>query len=139
MTRAFYFSFFKDRLHVLVWILQELISSCRALNRLRGQKCVAESLKTSGQLGVAVGVLRLALVDVKRQVPGEESWTSVFRKEIDDATELLRKLEHENDFVWHEKVASGDELSLPEGNKIVSVIPYNPKIWERELTFKILM
>lgn len=115
----------------------EFISSCRALHRLRGQKYLAESLKTAGKVGVSIAVLRLALTNVKRHMPGEESWKSVFRKEIDDVAEFLRKLEHENGFVWREKVPAGDELPLCEGNKIVSTIPYRPKRWERELAFKI--
>ena len=126
--RIFFFFFFFGN-------VQEFISSCRALNRLRGQKYLAESF--SGQIGISVGVLRLALLDVKKKMPGEESWNSIFRMEIDDATESLRKFEYENDFVWREKVATGDELPLPEGNKIVSAIPYEPKRWERELAFKI--
>ncbi|EXB89378.1 hypothetical protein L484_017344 [Morus notabilis] len=115
----------------------EFLSSSRALHRLRGQKYHAESLKTAGKVGISIAVLRVALTDGKRQMPGEESWKSTYRKEIDDAAELLRKIEHENGFVWREKVPSKEELPLCEGNKIVSSIPYQPKRWERELAFKI--
>ncbi|PRQ40410.1 putative BRO1 domain-containing protein [Rosa chinensis] len=117
----------------------EFITSCKALHELKSQKYLAESLKNNndGQFGVSVGLLRRALINAKRKIPSEESWKSVFKKEIDDFAELLRKHEHENEFVWHEKIPSGDELPKPEGTKIASVIPYNPKRWERELAFKI--
>ncbi|KAB1221119.1 BRO1 domain-containing protein BROX [Morella rubra] len=117
--------------------LVEFMVSCKSLHELRSQIYLANDLKSAGQVGVAVGVLRLALTNVKKKMPSEESWKSVFGKEIDDASEILRKFEHENEFVWHEKIASGDELPLPQGNKIVSIVPYSPKRWERELAFKI--
>ncbi|XVE91388.1 hypothetical protein REPUB_Repub01dG0005400 [Reevesia pubescens] len=114
----------------------EFISSCKALHELRSLKHLAESLKMADQVGVAVGVLRDALIKVEKKVPGEESWRSIFRKEIDDTADMLRKFENENEFVWHEKIPDGDELPLPQGNKIVNAIPYHPKRWERELSFK---
>jgi hypothetical protein len=117
--------------------VQEFILSCKSLHELRSQKYLAEGLKIAGQVGVAVGVLGQALINAKKSMPGEELWKSVFRKEIDDASAMLRKFEYENEFVWHEKIPSGDELPLPQGNKIVSIIPYHPKRWERELAFKI--
>lgn len=119
------------------WLVQEFVSCCRALHELRSQKYMAESLKTGGQVGVSVGVLRRALVDAKKKMPGKDAWKSIFKKELDDVAELLRKFEHENTFIWNEKVPSGNELPTPVGNRIVSVIPYHPKRWERELFFKI--
>lgn len=117
--------------------MQEFISSCKALHELRSQKYLAESLKGTSQVGVAIGVLCDALQNVTKKMPGEESHNSVFRKEIDAAADLLRKLEHENEFVWHDKIASGDELPSLLGNRIVNAIPYHPKRWERELVFKL--
>lgn len=114
----------------------EFITSCKALHELKSQIYLAESLKNDDQFGVAVGVLRCALINAKRKIPGEESWKSIFKKETDNLAELLRKHEHENEFVWHEKVPSGDEFPRSDGNKIASIIPYNPKRWERELAFK---
>ncbi|KAK9276233.1 hypothetical protein L1049_005764 [Liquidambar formosana] len=111
----------------------DFISSCKALYELRSQKYLAEGLKIAGQVGIAVGVLQQALINAKKKMPGEESWRLVFRQEIDSVSDMLRKFEHENEFVWHEKIASGDELPLPEGKKIVSFIPYHPQRWEREL------
>lgn len=115
----------------------EFISSCKALHELRSQKYLAESLKGTSQVGVAIGVLCDALQNVTKKMPGEESHNSVFRKEIDAAADLLRKLEHENEFVWHDKIASGDELPSLQGSRIVNAIPYHPKRWERELVFKL--
>ncbi|OMP06819.1 hypothetical protein COLO4_07880 [Corchorus olitorius] len=115
----------------------EFLSSCKALHELRSLIYLAEGLKTADQVGVAVGVLRDALINARKKVPGEESWRSIFRKEIDAAADLLRRLEHENEFVWHENIPCGDELPLPQGNKIANAIPYEPQRWERELSFKI--
>lgn len=70
-------------------------------------------------------------------MPGEESWRSVFKQEIDEVSALLRKYEHENDFVWREKIPLHDELPIPEGKKIVNYIAYHPQRWERALVFKI--
>lgn len=116
--------------------MQEFISSCKSLHALKGQQYLAESLKASGQIGAAIGVLRSALTNAKKKIPGEESWKSIYQKQIHDASEVLRKFVHENDFVLHEKIPLGDELPLPEGNKIVSIIHYCPKRWERHLAFK---
>ncbi|XP_010263087.1 PREDICTED: BRO1 domain-containing protein BROX [Nelumbo nucifera] len=115
----------------------DFISSCRALHTLRSQKYLAEDLKTAGQVGVAIGVLRRALENSKEKMPREKSWHLVFRQEMDVVSEMLRRLEHENDFVWHEKVHSGDELPSVQGMRIVSPIPYCSQRWERELVFKI--
>ncbi|XP_043716638.1 uncharacterized protein LOC122664739 [Telopea speciosissima] len=111
------------------------ISSCRALHELRSQKHLAEDLKGAGQLGVAIGVLRHGLA--KAKMPGEESWCLVFRQEMDAICEMLRKFEHENEFVWRNKIATGDELPFLQGTRIVTVIPYCIQRWERELVFRI--
>ncbi|KAJ0038576.1 hypothetical protein Pint_23315 [Pistacia integerrima] len=52
-------------------------------------------------------------------MPGEEPQKSVFKKEIDAAADLLMKLEHENEFVWCDKIASGDELPSLQAKVIV--------------------
>ena len=109
------------------------------MHELKGQKYLAESLKASGQIGAAIGLLQLKLADVKKKVPREEEWKSIFRKEIKDASKVLRKLLHENDFIWREKIPSGDDLPVPEGTRIVSYMPYSPKRWERQLAFKMPM
>ncbi|KAI3423498.1 BRO1 domain-containing protein [Psidium guajava] len=117
--------------------LLEYISSCKALHELRSQKYLAEELRTAGQVGVAIGVLSEALINAKKRSPGEESWKVIVQKEINEAAETLRKLENENEFVWHEKIASGDELPLPQGSRIVKIIPYHPTRSETPLVFKL--
>lgn len=89
------------------------------------------------QAGVAIGVLRYALSDVKNEMPRENSWKLVFVTEINIVAEILRKFERENEIVWHKKIASRDELPTPKGTQIVKSIPYRPRKWERELAFKI--
>ncbi|KAF9618266.1 hypothetical protein IFM89_000901 [Coptis chinensis] len=55
-------------------------------------------------------------LEMKRQMPGDESWRPIFKTEINGVAEMLRKLEHENDFVWHDKVPSDSQLPPLEGN-----------------------
>ncbi|OVA05238.1 BRO1 domain [Macleaya cordata] len=108
--------------------LKEFVYFSRALHELRSKKYHADGLKVGDQIGLAIGVLRHALENVKGKMPGEESWQLVFRQETQSVGEMLRKLEHENDFVWHEKVPI-DVYELPslEGKKIVTAIPYHPQ------------
>ncbi|KAI8539199.1 hypothetical protein RHMOL_Rhmol09G0162700 [Rhododendron molle] len=115
----------------------DFVSSSKALHELRSYKYLADSIKVSGQIGVTIGILRHALTNGQKKMPGDESWRSVFKREIDEVSVLLRKYEHENDFVWHEKVPLHDELPIPEGKKIVNYIAYHPERWERALVFKI--
>ncbi|OAY47339.1 hypothetical protein MANES_06G071400v8 [Manihot esculenta] len=117
-------------------IHKEFISSCKALHELRGHTYFSKGLKHDDQIGIAIGVLRDALSNVKRKMPGDDSWKTFFRKEIEHSADTLQKFEHENEFVWHEKIPSGDELPLLQGNEIVKIEPYRPKKWERELAFK---
>ncbi|KAK4399915.1 hypothetical protein Sango_1097600 [Sesamum angolense] len=91
------------------------ILGCKTLHELVSYKYLAESLKNDGKIGIAVGILRLALANARKNVPKEESWTSVYKHAIDELTGLLRKYEHENEFVWREKVPWNDELPCPEG------------------------
>lgn len=116
--------------------MQEFMQCCKSLHALRGQRYHAESLKASGQIGAAIGVLQSELSKVKKKIRGGAKWKSVIEKEILDASEMLQKFERENDFVWHEKIPLENELPLAQGNKIVNFIPYSPKRWERHLSFK---
>ncbi|KAK7310017.1 hypothetical protein RJT34_07206 [Clitoria ternatea] len=116
--------------------LLEFMSFNKYLHELKGMQYLAENLKGNGQIGAAIGVLRSVLVNVQKKIIGEVCWKSSYQKQIQEASEVLRKLVHENDFVWHEKIPSGDELPLPEGSKIVTFIPYSPKRWEKQLSFK---
>lgn len=117
--------------------MQEFISSCKALHDLRSYTYIAEGLKTDGRIGVAIEVLRHALMTAQKNMPGKESWRLVLKQEVDNLTGLLRKYEHENDFVWHDKIPTHHELPLAEGKRIVNCIPYHPQRWERALSFKL--
>ncbi|KAI3818317.1 hypothetical protein L1987_12121 [Smallanthus sonchifolius] len=66
-----------------------------------------------------------------------ESWRTVIKQEVNTLTDLLRKYEHENDFVWNEKVPFDDSLPLLQGKKIATCIPYCPARLERRLKLKI--
>lgn len=117
--------------------LMDYITTCTMLHELLSYKYLAESLKIEGQIGFAIGVLRHVIQSSEKHTPREESWRLVYKQLIDDLTELLRKYEHENGFVWHEKIPMQDDLPIPQGVKIVSSIPYQPQRWERTLVFKI--
>ncbi|KAL3501664.1 hypothetical protein ACH5RR_036113 [Cinchona calisaya] len=118
--------------------LADFIMSCRTLHELKSHKYLAESLlKTDGNIGAAVGVLRHTLSNVEKSSLKEDSWRLVFKQLTEEITELLRKSEHENDFVWHEKIPTRYELPSLEAVKIVSPIPYQPQRSEKTLTFKI--
>lgn len=116
--------------------MQDFISSSMCLHEFKGNQYLAESLKESGQIGAAIGVLSSALNNVKKKIPGEDPWKSTYQKQIQVASEVLRKFNHENDFVWHEKIPPKDKLPSPQCSKIVTFIPYRPKNWERKLVFK---
>lgn len=117
--------------------MKDYMLSLKALHVAKSYQYIAESLKNEGTFGIAVSVVRLALSGLKKSMPKEESWRLVFRQVIDGLSEMLRKYEHENDFVWHEKVPSGDEVPSPQGVKIVNPIPYQPQKWERALVYKL--
>ncbi|KAK6157698.1 hypothetical protein DH2020_011946 [Rehmannia glutinosa] len=117
--------------------LLDYIMSCKALHELKCYKHVAENLKDEGKIGVAVGVLRRELSNAKKSMPKEEAWRLVFKQVINDLSVVLRKYEHENEFVWYEKVPCNNELPLSQGVKIVTLIPYQPQKWERTLVFKL--
>lgn len=115
----------------------EFLSFCKVMHELKNDVYRAQSLKTDGQIGVAIGVLRKALVTAQMNLPGNESWRLVLNQEADKLRGLLEKYEHENDFVWHDKIPTQLEFPLPEGKRIVKFIPYHPQRWERALSFKI--
>lgn len=84
------------------------------------------------KIGVAIVVLRHANANAnKAKAPKNQSYVPVFTKEIKDASEMLRKFEHENDFVWHDKIPSANMLPPLQGTSIVSAIPYEPPKRER--------
>lgn len=114
----------------------DFIISCRMLHELKSYKYIAESLKVDGKIGAAAGLLRHALTSIGKSTPKGEAWRLVYKQLVQEMTELLRKYEHENDFVWHEKVVTKHELPLPETIKIVTSTPYQPQRSEKTLAFK---
>jgi len=99
---------------------------------LRSQRYLAEDLRGKEKFGIAISVIQNAMANAKKaNTLKNEPYISVFSKEIMDAAEMLRKFEHENDFVWHDKIPSVNVL-LPclQGKSIVSAIPYEPQKWE---------
>ncbi|XP_051122119.1 uncharacterized protein LOC127245331 isoform X2 [Andrographis paniculata] len=116
--------------------LLDYVLSCKTLHKLKCDKHRADGLKNEGRIGVAIGVVHRALANAKKYVPKEESWRSVHRQAVGELSEVLRRYEHENEFVWHEKIPWSDELPLPQCAKIVSVIPHQPQQWEVKLSFK---
>ncbi|MED6163806.1 hypothetical protein PIB30_083618 [Stylosanthes scabra] len=115
--------------------LMEFIASCKSLHDLKGKQYLAETLKTSGEIGFAIAVLRSGLITAKKNIP-RDPWKCIYQRQIDETAEVLRKYSHENDFVWRDKIPSGDQVPFIEGNKIVKFIPYNPPRWERDLAIE---
>ncbi|KAL8227650.1 hypothetical protein R6Q57_015234 [Mikania cordata] len=118
-------------------VLMDYISCSKVVHELRSYKYMAQAVKTEGQMGTGIGLLTLALNKVQRNLGGMESWRAIIKQDMDTMNDLLRKYEHENEFVWHEKVPFDHHLPLPQGKKIATSIPYHPERWERTLALKI--
>lgn len=93
--------------------------------------------KNEEKIGTSIGLLKHALNNVPKNMGGMESWRMVIKQDIDTLTVLLKKFEHENEFVWREKIPLDHHLPLLQGTKIVSCIVYRPERWERTLALKI--
>ncbi|KAL6573670.1 hypothetical protein OROHE_002129 [Orobanche hederae] len=106
--------------------IMDYIMNCKTLHKLKCYKHVAENHKSEGKIGIAVGLLRRELSNAKKSVPKDETQRLVFKQVMDDLSIVLRKYEHENEFVWREKVPTRNELPSAHGVKIVSLIPYQP-------------
>lgn len=117
--------------------VQDYISCSKVLHELRSYKYTAQAIKTEGQIGTAIGLLKLALSKVQSNLGGMESWRTVINQDMDTMTDLLKKYEYENEFVWHEKVPYDHDLPLLQGKKIATCVPYHPERWERTLALKI--
>lgn len=141
----------KDFLVEAISILQDATKQCKdisprvldfllcskTMHESMGYKYHVEGLEMDGKTGIGIGILRWALANAKKSVPKEESWRLVNQQVIDELTGLLQKYEHENEFVWHDKIPYDDELPLPQAVRIVGPIPYHPQKWERTLVFKL--
>ncbi|GLJ07982.1 hypothetical protein SUGI_0078990 [Cryptomeria japonica] len=114
---------------------RRFLSGCSILHEARSQRYIAGDLKVSEQMGLAVGVLRYALSNFQGKWPGEDSWRQTYKQELDALSEMLRKCEHENDFIWHDKLPYLDELPHLEGKKIAAPIAYKPFRLDREFVF----
>lgn len=119
-------------------ILMDYISCSKVVHELRSYKYMAQAVKTEGQIGIAIGLLKQALNNVqKKNMGGIESWRMVIKEDIDSLTALLKKYEQENEFVWREKVPFDHHLPSLQGKKITTCISYSPERWERTLALKI--
>ncbi|KAK1386925.1 BRO1 domain-containing protein [Heracleum sosnowskyi] len=128
----------KDRKDISTGFL-EFISACKALHELKSYKHFATSLKADSdtQIGTALGVLQHAENSMqKNKMPSKESWRSVLKQELETLSGLIRKYEHENNFVWNKKIPPQHELPSPEGKKIIELIPYQPQRSEQAISLK---
>ncbi|KAI3796196.1 hypothetical protein L1987_38861 [Smallanthus sonchifolius] len=55
-------------------VLMDYISCSKVVHELRSYKYMAQAVKTEGQMGTAIGLLKLALNKVQRNLGGLESW-----------------------------------------------------------------
>ncbi|KAJ0989210.1 hypothetical protein J5N97_007566 [Dioscorea zingiberensis] len=111
--------------------LKEFIPTCIALHELRSQRYLADHLQGESKVGTAVAVLRHAVGKAKKvRDPKSDSWRAVLSQEISDVEKKLKKLEHENEIVYHEKIPSADSLPVLEGKSIVEALPYEPQTLE---------
>lgn len=117
--------------------LMDYISCSKVVHELRSHKYLAKDIKSDGGIGSAIGVLKRALKNVNKNVGGVDTWRVVIKEEIESVSELVKKYEHENEFVSREKVPYEDDLPLVQGREIVTCIHYHPKRWERNLALKI--
>lgn len=116
--------------------MQDFITSNRVLHEVKSFKYFAESLTKDGKIGAAIGVLRRILNYLEKNTPKEETWKLVFKQVKEELSTVLRKYEHENEIVWHEKIPHHLDVS-PEPTKIVSSIPYKPQRSTTNLVFQI--
>ncbi|KMS97376.1 hypothetical protein BVRB_6g155760 [Beta vulgaris subsp. vulgaris] len=112
----------------------DFIVSCSTLHELSSYRHLAESYKHAEQVGVAIGLLNRAMSKAKN-LPGEQSWREVFKNELNKISDMLKKYNDENAFVWHHKIPLDFELPSLEGRTIVTATPYEPERWERQITF----
>lgn len=113
------------------------MSTCKALHEFKSYKHFANSLKadSDSQIGSALGVLQHAQNTMQtNKMPSKESWRSVLKQELETLSGLIRKYEHENNFVWNKKIPPKHQLPSPEGKKIVDLIPYQPQRSEQAIS-----
>ncbi|CAA0808983.1 Endosomal targeting BRO1-like domain-containing protein [Striga hermonthica] len=117
--------------------LMDYMMTCKSLHKLKSYKHIAENLKNEGKFGLAIGILQREISNEKKVAIKDESWRSLHKQVVNELSVVLRKYEHENEFVWHEKVPGKYEIPRAEGVKLVSAIPYQPQKLEKILEFKL--
>ncbi|XP_073396909.1 uncharacterized protein [Physcomitrium patens] len=115
--------------------LRKFIGVCSVLHESRSQRYIAAEYTKVESFGVAIGILRYSLSRVQSVRPSEEVWKLPFRQELDTLRNMLRKADHENEFIWREKPPRVDELPALEGKQIVQPIAYQPFGLDREFIF----
>ncbi|XP_039123200.1 uncharacterized protein LOC120259822 [Dioscorea cayenensis subsp. rotundata] len=117
---------------------KELLPINITLHELRSRRYLAEHLQHESH-GTAVAVLRHAVAKAKKvRNSNSNSWCRVISQEISDADKKLKKLEYDNETVYHEKIPSADSLPVLESKIIVDALPYEPQTIESsELYFQI--
>ncbi|KAL3654379.1 hypothetical protein CASFOL_004060 [Castilleja foliolosa] len=131
-----YHAIIKDKTEISSRLLDYMMS-CKSLHELKCYKHFAESLKNEGKFGFAIGVLSRELLKAKKNGAKDEKWRLVLRQVMDECNVVLKKYEHENEFVWHEKVPGKYDLPLAQGVKIVTLISYQPQKCEKLFDFKL--
>ncbi|XP_021754535.1 uncharacterized protein LOC110719859 [Chenopodium quinoa] len=112
----------------------EFIYTCSTLHELKSYRRLAESYKQSEQMGVAIGLLNCGMSKSKN-LPGEQTWREAFKSEVYKISDMLKKYNDENAFVWQQKIPLDYELPSLEGRTVVTTTSYEPQRWEREIAF----
>ncbi|GMH01869.1 hypothetical protein Nepgr_003708 [Nepenthes gracilis] len=74
-------SVFRDCKDISLHFL-DFISSYRALNEIRSYKYLAEGERHAGKVGICIGILRKALANAQKKLPGESSWRLILQRKL---------------------------------------------------------
>ncbi|KAJ0230615.1 BRO1 domain-containing protein [Hirschfeldia incana] len=103
----------------------DYVRTLGALHELKTGKHFAESLESEGELGEAIGVLRRALTKAKTTTQfRDDTWKSIFKKEIEKVSTLMNKYECLNKSMMVQRIPVEADLPTLQGDKIVKLIPY---------------
>ncbi|ESQ51047.1 hypothetical protein EUTSA_v10023040mg [Eutrema salsugineum] len=115
----------------------DYVSTLGALHELKSGKHLAESLESEGQVGEAIGVLRRALARAKKTTQfRDDSWKSIFNKEREEVTTMMKKYERLNKSMMLQRIPLDAELPTLQGDMIVKLIPYLATKRGKELNFE---
>ncbi|CAH2045476.1 unnamed protein product [Thlaspi arvense] len=116
----------------------DYVSTLGALHELKSEKHLAESLESEGQVGEAIGVLRRALARAKKTTQSrDETWKCMFNNERGQVTEVMNRYERLNKSMMLQRIPLEAELPNPQGDKIVTLIPYLLIKKGKELNFEL--